>query len=120
MESFNRTLRDELLTGRAFHTVLSLSGRRRLKRSRSGRRESVRSPWRSPRVYHRERTTLGGGACKLSNEKRESYSIAVQITAAEKKKLATAAWAEMRSVANYVTKVIIEALGRDSPVSKKF
>ncbi len=26
----------------------------------------------------------------------------------------------MRSVANYVTKVIVEALGRDSPVAKKF
>ncbi len=43
---------------------------------------------------------MGGGARKLSNEKRESYSIAVQITAAEKRKLETTAPAEMRSVAN--------------------
>jgi hypothetical protein len=63
---------------------------------------------------------MGGGARKLSNEKRESYSIAVQITPAEKKKLETTPRAEMRSVANSVTKVIVKALGRDSPVAKKF
>ncbi len=45
-------------------------------------------------------------------ERRVTYDVAVQITAAEKKKLQARARAEMRSVSNYVAKLVLEDLRR--------
>ncbi len=45
-------------------------------------------------------------------ERRVTYDVAVQITAPEKKKLQARARAEMRSVSNYVAKLVLGDLHR--------
>ncbi len=58
------------------------------------------------------KTRRRAAAVVKSGERRVTYEVAVQITAGEKKKLQARARAEMRSVSNYVAKLVIEDLHR--------
>ncbi len=58
------------------------------------------------------RTRRRSSAAAKPGERRVTYDVAVQITAAEKQQLGARARAEMRSVSNYVAKLVIEDLHR--------
>lgn len=57
-------------------------------------------------------TRKRGAPVANPGDRRASYHIAIQISPAEKKKLQARARAEMRSVSNYVAKLVIEDLRR--------
>ncbi len=59
---------------------------------------------------HRTRRRSATGA--KPDERQVTYDVHVQITAAEKKKLQARARAEMRSVSNYVAKLVLQDLRR--------
>ncbi len=93
---------------------------RRLARAREGRPPVIHVLKRatksltdaSPHLQRKGQTRRRAAAGATPGERRVSYDIAVQITAAEKKKLQARARAEMRSVSKYVAKVVLENLRR--------
>ncbi len=59
-----------------------------------------------------QRTRRRSTVAAKPGERRVTYDVAVYITAAEKQQLRAGAWAEMRTVSSYVTKLVLENLHR--------
>ncbi len=57
-------------------------------------------------------TRQRSAAVAKPGERRATYDVAVQITAAEKQQLRAGARADMRTVSSYVTKLVLEDLRR--------